>query len=184
MISPLLANIYLHVLDTEFTRRGLGELVRYADDGVVLCRSAAQARAALDAIGEILGSLGLELHPDKITIRHRIPVRDRATSGDGHHDTTDTEGDMRQGYPLCWGRDHPALRRPGDRPLELPVHHHPCLQPQADQLEHPPVRHPAGHLGEQPIMIDLAEEVPDIKIRRELVTLDEAGTKPFHRLRG
>ena len=47
--------------------------------------------------------------PDKITIRHRIPVRDRATSGDGHHDTTDTEGDMRQGYPLCWGR---GLTRP------------------------------------------------------------------------
>jgi RNA-directed DNA polymerase len=65
VISPLLANIYLHVLDTEFSRRGLGELVRYADDGVVLCRSAAQARAALDAIGEILASLGLELHPDK-----------------------------------------------------------------------------------------------------------------------
>ncbi len=33
VISPLLANIYLHVLDTEFARRGLGELVRYADDG-------------------------------------------------------------------------------------------------------------------------------------------------------
>ena len=65
VISPLLANIYLHVLDTEFSRRGLGELVRYADDGVVLCRSAAQARTALDAIGEILASLGLELHPDK-----------------------------------------------------------------------------------------------------------------------
>jgi RNA-directed DNA polymerase len=68
VISPLLANIYLHVLDTEFTRRGLGELVRYADDGVVLCRSAAQARAALDAIREILASLGLELHPDKTTV--------------------------------------------------------------------------------------------------------------------
>jgi RNA-directed DNA polymerase len=65
VISPLLANIYLHVLDTEFSRRGLGELVRYADDGVVLCRSAAQARAALDAIKDILASLGLELHPDK-----------------------------------------------------------------------------------------------------------------------
>jgi RNA-directed DNA polymerase len=65
VISPLLANIYLHVLDTEFSRRGLGELVRYADDGVVLCRSLAQARTALDAIGEILASLGLELHPDK-----------------------------------------------------------------------------------------------------------------------
>ena len=65
VISPLLANIYLHVLDAEFTRRGLGELVRYADDGVVLCRTAAQARAALAAIGEILASLGLEPHPDK-----------------------------------------------------------------------------------------------------------------------
>ena len=32
--SPLLANVYLHVLDTELTARGVGELVRYADDGV------------------------------------------------------------------------------------------------------------------------------------------------------
>jgi RNA-directed DNA polymerase len=68
VISPLLANIYLHVLDTEFSRRGLGELVRYADDGVVLCRTQAQARAALDAAGEILGSLGLRLHPDKTKV--------------------------------------------------------------------------------------------------------------------
>jgi RNA-directed DNA polymerase len=68
VISPLLANIYLHVLDTEVTRRGLGELVRYADDGVVLCRSMAQARMALDAVGEILGALGLRLHPDKTTV--------------------------------------------------------------------------------------------------------------------
>jgi RNA-directed DNA polymerase len=68
VISPLLANIYLHVLDTEFTGRGLGELVRYADDGVVLCRSAAQAQAALDAIREILASLGLELHPGKTKV--------------------------------------------------------------------------------------------------------------------
>jgi RNA-directed DNA polymerase len=65
VISPLLANIYLHVLDRELARRNVGELVRYADDGVVLCRSAAQARAALAAVGEILGELGLRLHPDK-----------------------------------------------------------------------------------------------------------------------
>jgi len=68
VISPLLANIYLHVLDTEFSRRKLGELVRYADDGVVLCRSAAQAGAALEAVGEILAGLGLELHPDKTKV--------------------------------------------------------------------------------------------------------------------
>ncbi len=42
--------------------------------------------------------------PDKITIRHRIPVREQAGSGSGHHDTTNTEGDMRQSYELCWGR--------------------------------------------------------------------------------
>ena len=57
--------------------------------------------------------------PEKITIRHRIPVREPA-SGGRHHDTTDTEGDMRQSYALCWGRDFtrplqrlPAPARPG-----------------------------------------------------------------------
>lgn len=73
VISPLLANIYLHVLDTELTRRGVGELVRYADDGVVLCRDERQAQHALDAVEEILGSLGLRLHPGKTKI---VDLRD------------------------------------------------------------------------------------------------------------
>ncbi|QYC43719.1 Group II intron-encoded protein LtrA [Nonomuraea coxensis DSM 45129] len=68
VISPLLSNIYLHVLDAELTRLGVGELVRYADDGVVLCRSQAQAGAALRAVEEILASLGLRLHPGKTKI--------------------------------------------------------------------------------------------------------------------
>jgi site-specific DNA recombinase len=97
--------------------------------------------------------------PDKITIRHRIPVREHP-SGGGHHDTTDTEGDMRQSYPLCWGRDHAALRSPGDRPLKTRIRHHSCLQPQADQLQHPPVRHPPRDLGQQPLLADLAERIP------------------------
>jgi site-specific DNA recombinase len=46
--------------------------------------------------------------PEKITIRHRIPVRERTASGGGHEDT-DTEGDMRKSYPLRWGRDDTAL---------------------------------------------------------------------------
>jgi RNA-directed DNA polymerase len=68
VISPLLANIYLHVLDTELSARGMGELVRYADDGVVLCRSAVQAEHVLMAVGEILASLGLRLHPEKTKV--------------------------------------------------------------------------------------------------------------------
>jgi RNA-directed DNA polymerase len=66
--STLLASIYLHVLDTELAARGVGELVRYADDGVVLCHTQAQAQAALDAVREILASLGLELHPGKTKV--------------------------------------------------------------------------------------------------------------------
>ena len=64
----MLANVYLHVLDTELATRGVGVLVRYADDGVVLCRSAAQAEHALAALGEILAALGLRLHPDKTKV--------------------------------------------------------------------------------------------------------------------
>jgi RNA-directed DNA polymerase len=68
VISPLLANIYLHALDQELMERGVGTLVRYADDGVVLCRSEQQARAALAAVEEILTGLGLELHPGKTKV--------------------------------------------------------------------------------------------------------------------
>lgn len=79
VISPLLANIYLHVLDTELSARGVGELVRYADDGVVLCCSAVQAGHALAAVGEILTSLGLRLHPDKTKV---VDLRDGRTGLD------------------------------------------------------------------------------------------------------
>ncbi|MCF6467935.1 group II intron reverse transcriptase/maturase [Nonomuraea sp. MG754425] len=65
VISPLLSNIYLHLLDAELSRRGVGVLVRYADDGVVCCRSAAQAHAALAVVEGVLTSLGLRLHHGK-----------------------------------------------------------------------------------------------------------------------
>jgi site-specific DNA recombinase len=47
--------------------------------------------------------------PGKITIRHRIPVRE-PSSGSGHHDTTDTEGDMRNSSLLRWGRAFAVAR--------------------------------------------------------------------------
>lgn len=68
VVSPLLANIYLHAFDQALAAAGVGELVRYADDGVVLCRSKRQAEAALTAVEEILGGLGLRLHPGKTRI--------------------------------------------------------------------------------------------------------------------
>jgi RNA-directed DNA polymerase len=67
VISPLLANIYLDPLDWEMAAAGL-EMVRYADDFVVLCRSAQQARQALDKIQEFAKANGLTLHPEKTRI--------------------------------------------------------------------------------------------------------------------
>jgi RNA-directed DNA polymerase len=68
VISPLLSNIYLHAFDRAFVARGIGELVRYADDWLVLCRSEREAQAALQIARGILGDLGLELHPDKTKV--------------------------------------------------------------------------------------------------------------------
>jgi len=67
VISPLLSNIYLHVLDVLWTRHSapLGTLVRYADDFVVMCRTAKQCELAEQRVRAILARLGLELHPEK-----------------------------------------------------------------------------------------------------------------------
>jgi len=68
VISPLLANIYLHAFDREVRRRDLGVLVRYADDFVIMTRSADRAQAALEGARQVLGAMGLELHPDKTRV--------------------------------------------------------------------------------------------------------------------
>src|SRR3990172_9066078 len=61
VISPLLSNIYLHVLDTVWERRygHLGTLVRYADDFVVMSRTAAQCEEAEGRVQDILHPLRL-----------------------------------------------------------------------------------------------------------------------------
>jgi RNA-directed DNA polymerase len=64
VISPLLANIYLHPLDELMAARGY-RMVRYADDFVVLCKSREEAAAALAEIGAWVTANGLRLHPDK-----------------------------------------------------------------------------------------------------------------------
>jgi RNA-directed DNA polymerase len=69
VISPLLANIYLHPVDSAMRQAGF-TLVRYADDMVVLCRTREQAEAGLVKLGELLEVRGLQLHPDKTRIAH------------------------------------------------------------------------------------------------------------------
>jgi RNA-directed DNA polymerase len=64
VISPLLANIYLNELDWLMKNQGM-EMIRYADDMVVLCREAEEAQRALELISEWMGKAGLELHPTK-----------------------------------------------------------------------------------------------------------------------
>jgi RNA-directed DNA polymerase len=67
VISPLLSNIYLDPLDHELARSGY-EMVRYADDFVILCGSEAEARAALAKVQQWTAQAGLRLHPEKTRI--------------------------------------------------------------------------------------------------------------------
>lgn len=64
VISPLLANIYLHPMDRQVKQQGY-RMVRYADDFVVLCRTAEQAQAALIEVKSWVEQNGLRLNADK-----------------------------------------------------------------------------------------------------------------------
>ena len=68
VISPLLANIYLHAFDRAWVERGTGEVVRYADDFVVMCETQEQSEEAQRRAMVLLGELGLTLHPDKTRV--------------------------------------------------------------------------------------------------------------------
>ena len=72
VISPLLSNIYLDPLDHLLAEAGI-DMVRYADDFVVLCRSEAEARHALGMVERWTTSVGLVLHPDKTHIVDASP---------------------------------------------------------------------------------------------------------------
>lgn len=64
VISPLLANLYLHPVDVAMAEAGL-KMIRYADDLVVLCRSEAEAQRALELLDQLVRGRGLCLHPEK-----------------------------------------------------------------------------------------------------------------------
>jgi RNA-directed DNA polymerase len=64
VVSPLLANLYLHPVDVAMMKAGF-EMIRYADDLVILCRSEAEARRALALLEDLTQERGLTLHPEK-----------------------------------------------------------------------------------------------------------------------
>jgi len=92
VLSPLLSNIYLDPLDREMAARGY-EMVRYADDFVVLCRSEEDARRALADVQAWAAAAGLTLHPTKTRIV------------DGEADGFDFLG-----YHFCHGRHWPRRK--------------------------------------------------------------------------
>jgi site-specific DNA recombinase len=83
--------------------------------------------------------------PEKITIRHRIPIRERVNSDRHDNDSansTDTEGDHPEHCPLRWGRDDTALRRAAERCIPHPVLQIPGPKHVAQQAEEPVIVDP------------------------------------------
>ena len=67
VLSPLLSNVYLDPLDHLMARHGI-EMVRYADDFVILCKTAEDAARALELVKQWVAGNGLTLHPEKTRI--------------------------------------------------------------------------------------------------------------------
>ena len=119
VISPLLANVYLHeVLDVWFQREiqprlgGRSLLVRYADDFVAVFEREEDARRVLDVLPKRFGRFGLRLHPEKT----RLVRFERPDSDDGHAGPLSARPDTFDflGFTHYWGRSRsgrPVVRR-------------------------------------------------------------------------
>lgn len=118
VVSPLLANVYLHeVLDVWFERivkpklRGYGFMVRYADDFVMVFSREDDARRALEVLPKRFGKYGLTLHPDKTRmVEFRRPDGRSPSGGGGRPGSFDFLGfthywgKSRKGYWVLWQR--------------------------------------------------------------------------------
>ena len=107
VVSPLLANIYLHhVLDEWFEQdvrprlKGNSILVRYADDSVMAFEVLEDAKRVMDVLGKRLARYGLKLHPDKT---HLIDFRIYRPEGACHPDTDGTTFDF-LGFTHIWAK--------------------------------------------------------------------------------
>jgi Group II intron, maturase-specific domain/Reverse transcriptase (RNA-dependent DNA polymerase) len=124
VVSPLLANVYLHRLDRAWDTRAHGVLVRYADDVVVMCASRAQAEAALARLTVLLADLGLETKAAKTRIVQLIVDGGKASGFDFlgfHHRLVRSDG-RRSGKHLTFLARWPAskaMQHARDRVREL-----------------------------------------------------------------
>jgi RNA-directed DNA polymerase len=109
VISPLLANVYLHyVLDVWFEQevqprlQGRAFLIRYADDFVIGFACEADARRVLDVLPKRFGKYGLTIHPDKTRL---VPFQPPASSRDGASGEGTPSGTFDLlGFTHFWGR--------------------------------------------------------------------------------
>ena len=92
VLSPLLSNIYLNPLDHQMAAQGY-QMIRYADDFVILCRSQAEAEQALALIRQWCADESLQLHPTKTKI---VDVRDAGFDFLGYHFQTTRRGRLAQ----------------------------------------------------------------------------------------
>ena len=107
VVSPLLANIYLHhVLDEWFERdvrvrlRGNSILVRYADDSVMAFETLDDAKRVMDVLGKRLARYGLALHPSKTQL---VDFRFHRPGGVRHPDTDSATFDF-LGFSHIWAK--------------------------------------------------------------------------------
>jgi RNA-directed DNA polymerase len=96
VLSPLLSNIYLNPLDHLMAKKGY-EMVRYADDFVILCRSQAEAEQAMAEVSDWCKAEGLTLHPTKTKV---VDVRKEGFDFLGYHFGLTEQGNLNR-----WPRD-------------------------------------------------------------------------------
>ena len=100
VISPLLSNLYLDPLDQQMAEQG-SEMVRYADDFIILCRSQGEAAAVLEQVRQWAEQAGLRLHP----VKTRIVDATRKGGFDflGYH--------FERGMKMASGEESPEVQR-------------------------------------------------------------------------
>ena len=116
VISPLLANVFLHDLDTRMKQAGY-HMVRYADDFVVLCETETEANSALEVVHRYADEYGLTVHPDKT----RIGNCSRYADGFdflGYHFERGKRWPSAEKLPQLRARLRPRLKRTNGRSLE------------------------------------------------------------------